>query len=198
MFLLMVRRPPRATLFPYTTLSRSLVVFTSDHGEYLGDHGQLGKGDPGYDCILRTPLIMRLPGVLQAGLKPEALVESVDVPATILDLCSVQADPSVQGRSLLGLATGKTSAGRESVFMESRYPTLMAVRTVRTRDHMYSLRLMGGRTEERLFDLRKDPNELVNVAGQPTRTKALCEMRKLLIARMIEAEGDRHEMVARF
>jgi len=145
----------------------TLVIFTSDHGEYLGDHGRVGKGTPGFDCITHVPLIMRYPGRIAGGREVAGLVEAVDVLPTILDYCSVQADASVQGRSLVGLLDGSRASVRDSVLMEHRQPGRSATRTVRTEAWKYSLTasLDGGSTEERLYDLSEDDDELKNVAG---------------------------------
>ncbi len=177
---------------------KTLVVFTSDHGEYLGEHGQLGKGDPGYDCIMRTPLIMRYPGVIPGGGKEAGLVESVDVLPTILDFCAVPADPSVQGRSLVGRLRGREGAGRSSVFMESRNPGHSTTKAVRTTEYLYALTVREGETLEYLFDLKKDPQEVRNVAREAGYAGIVGQMRQLLLERTMEAEGNRYEKVAPF
>ncbi len=176
----------------------TLVIFTSDHGENAGDHGRLGKGSPGFDCIINTPLIMRCPGLIDEGKVLEGLVESVDVVPTILDCCTIQADPSVQGRSLLPLLRGQSDDARDSVFMEAHNPGISTTKTVRTVDYMYSI-VSGTRgTQEYLFDLKNDPNEIRNVVDEPDHAGKLSEMRKLLLERTIEAEGDGRPAVARY
>ncbi|WP_306256580.1 sulfatase [Pararhizobium sp. IMCC21322] len=84
----------------------TLVIFTSDHGEMLGDHGLLYKGCRFYDQLVRVPLIIRKPGSVVAGTTSDALVESIDIAATILDCADVQAPPRMQGRSFWPLIQG--------------------------------------------------------------------------------------------
>ena len=63
----------------------TLVVFTSDHGEHLGDHGLIQKCPPGYDSCVHVPLILRQGGRIRSGTAATALIEAVDVAPTILD-----------------------------------------------------------------------------------------------------------------
>ena len=77
----------------------ALVVFTSDHGDHLGDHALLGKGPPGWDSCCRVPLIVSWPGRFAAGQRREEIVEAVDFLPTVLDCCGVQVPPFDQGRS---------------------------------------------------------------------------------------------------
>lgn len=78
----------------------TLVIFTSDHGEYLGDHGRIQKGWPGHDCVIRVPLIMRYPRKIKQEQVITNLVEAVDISPTILDYCRIQIPNTFQGKSL--------------------------------------------------------------------------------------------------
>src|SRR6266542_3142884 len=82
----------------------TIVVFTSDHGEALGDHYQTGKGPTNYDSIVRVPLIVRGPGV-PAGRRVAGLVEHVDVAPTLLEAAGVESYTGMKGRSLDPLLT---------------------------------------------------------------------------------------------
>ena len=85
----------------------TLVVFSSDHGEMLGDHGLLLKGPMMYEGAVRVPLIMRWPGVLARGARRAELVSLVDLCATFLDAAGLPDLPASQGASLLPLARGE-------------------------------------------------------------------------------------------
>ena len=164
---------------------KTLIIFTSDHGEYLGDHGLIQKGPPGHECIMHVPLIVAWPGGVKAS-KREELVELIDLAPTILDCCGVQTPPEFQGRSLRGLPAGTDYTPRRSAYLEYRMPGVESWRGVRTHEFRYLISAGG---EELLFDLDKDPHELTNVAADANRREALHLMRRELIRRMFDAEN---------
>jgi arylsulfatase A-like enzyme len=88
----------------------TLVIFMSDHGEMLGDHGIYLKGPFFYEPAVRVPLIVSWPGVVKAGVRSDALVELVDLAPTLLEACHLKSHPGMQARSLWPLLTGETSA----------------------------------------------------------------------------------------
>ena len=85
----------------------TIVIFMSDHGEMLGDHGQYWKGPYFYEQLIHVPLIISCPGVIKCGLRSSALVELVDISATLLDLCGKPVPGYMQGKSLAGILTGE-------------------------------------------------------------------------------------------
>ena len=85
----------------------TLIVFSSDHGEMLGDHGLLLKGPMMYEGAVRVPLLMRWPGVLPEGARRAELVSLVDLCATFLAAAGLPDLPASQGDSLLPLARGE-------------------------------------------------------------------------------------------
>ena len=87
----------------------TVVIFSSDHGESLGDHGLLEKGCRFYEGLVRVPLIFSLPGEYQSGLRSNALVELIDKTATIADIAGLQQPESMQGKSLLPILRGEVS-----------------------------------------------------------------------------------------
>ena len=91
---------------------RTIVIFTSDHGEYLGDHGRIQKGMP-HSVITNVPCIVRLPDAAAAGRPVAEVVEQIDVTATILDYCGVQVPRFVQGSSLRPLLAGTGGVAQE-------------------------------------------------------------------------------------
>ena len=98
----------------------TLFIFTSDHGEMLGDHGLISKGCRFYEGLVRVPLIMALPGRFRDARRCEALVELIDIAPTLLDLAGVPHPPRMQGRSLLPILAGECGAGRPSRFRPVR------------------------------------------------------------------------------
>ena len=171
----------------------TLVIFTSDHGEYIGDHGRVGKGMPGHDCITRVPMLLRWPGRIPAGQRLSALVEHVDVVPTLLDYAGIQTPTFVQGRSLRALLEGRTPTHRAEVLTESFFPYGNSESTIRTEAYKYNVKQSGA---EILYDLQRDPDELGNVAGDSAYREVLAEMRLRLICRLQDAGRQFREQVA--
>ncbi len=167
----------------------TIVVYMSDHGEMLGDHGIYLKGPYFYDCAIRVPLIIRWPGKFKAGLRSDALVEMIDLAPTLLDAAGVPVPSGVQGRSLTGVLTGQTAAHRDSIYSEhfdSSFlydppPMGACVRTDR-----YKLTMWQNLPAGELYDLQKDPGEVENLWDSPAAKGVRQEMTARLAGRMIE------------
>lgn len=161
----------------------TVVVFTSDHGEWLGEHGRYGKGYPGDDSVSRVPLVIRWPaGVETDGRRETTVVEAVDVLPTLLDCAAIQLPPHLQGESLMPLLRGATSpgGGDDSALMEHR-----GWKTLRTGRFRYLVEADGS---EKLFDLDHDPKEYHDVARTAEYAADLAGMRHRLLRRLIEIE----------
>ena len=142
----------------------TLVIFTSDHGEMLGDHGIGGKGIF-YEGAVHVPLLIRLPGKIPAGTVVETPVSTIDLFATILDYTGQSGHPS-QGRSLRPLMEGNEGAGGD--YCVSERPRQLMVRTRRWK-LLAPSRLSSGLIPA-LYDLENDPYEFTNLLGYgPTR-----------------------------
>lgn len=79
----------------------TLVVFTSDHGDYMGEHGLIRKSLAFYDALIRVPLVMRFPGRLPAGTRYRAPASLVDLAPSILDLLGLEPPDAMDGHSLV-------------------------------------------------------------------------------------------------
>lgn len=154
----------------------TIIVFLSDHGDILGDHGLFSKGMYAYDGNVKVPLIMRLPGF--SPMRYKHLVQLVDVVPTVLDAIGVAVPVAVQGVSLLRGFRKDVSLMDSVVSMIGRGPRLRMVRTM-----AYKYWVCGDR--EFLFNLSSDPHERVNISKSPV---ALSEMRFRLIQALIRAE----------
>jgi arylsulfatase len=147
---------------------RTVVVFNADHGEMLGDHGLLFKGSYMYDGVVRTPLIVRAPGKIQAGTVRNELVEEVDVMPTLLDLLGVPVPSAVQGQSLV------TNPKRKNAVF-SEFPT---IKMARTRD--WKLVHYTKAKHGELYNLKEDPHELYNLWDDPKYAGNRAEMEGIL------------------
>lgn len=167
----------------------TVIVFTSDHGDFLGDHW-LGEKEIMYEEALRIPMLVRLPGAVQ-GLVSDALVESIDLVPTFLELAGGEDKPHVlEGRSLLPLLRGETPPWRDAVFAEIDYSFRQARHTlgvaphearawmVRTARWKY-IEYQGFRPQ--LFDLENDPAEQQDLAADPAHAPVRAELRGRLL-----------------
>lgn len=159
----------------------TLVIFTSDHGEYLGDHGRIQKGWPGHDVIIRVPLIMRYPRKIEKNLRISNLVESVDIVPTIIDFCGIQRPNSFQGISLRALIEGKTTEHKDEIMVDMFNPRGYRGTTIRTERYKYYLDTDG---KEFLFDLENDPDEFYSLIEDEKYKEILSKMRKSMILKL--------------
>ena len=140
----------------------TLVIFTSDHGDMLGDHGMAGKSVL-YEGAVHVPLLIRLPGRIPANTVVETPVSTIDLFATILDYTG-QAGHSSEGRSLRPLMEGTETEGTDYCVSEWGGDNLnFMVRTKRWK-LLYPSRLSSG-ARPALYDLENDPHELTNLLG---------------------------------
>lgn len=141
----------------------TLIIFTSDHGEYLGDHNRVHKGMPGHDCIIHVPFLVSLPGRITQGIQMTDLCETVDVLPTILDYCQIQQPEYMKGISLKPVLEGRKPSGKESVIVEYMNRDNFNEVCIRTDQYKYYVNTRG---LELLFDLWSDPDEMNNIADE--------------------------------
>ena len=165
--------------------------FTSDHGEYLGDHGRMQKGMP-HSVITNVPCIVRLPGDPRAGEAVTEVVEQIDLTATVLDYCGVQVPRFVQGCSLRPLLDGSGTWHKSSALTEafSEYGAAGSV-TLQTDRYLYGCDTRG---RELLYDKQEDPAELCDVAAE----ERYAAVRDQLGVRLQQARFSARPRVARY
>ena len=147
----------------------TIVIYSSDQGFYLGDHGWYDKRFM-YEESLRTPLVVRWPGVTKPGAVDTHLVQNLDFAQTFLTLAGVDVPADMQGQSLVPLLRGEAPANwRQSIYYHYyEYPGAHSVhRHDGVRDGRYKLIQFYTLDEWELFDLEKDPRELRSVYGDP-------------------------------
>ncbi len=145
----------------------TIVIFTSDHGEYLGDHGLLRKGPLTYRQVREVPMVIRGPGI-DPGHRSDSLTGHIDLMPTVLDFAGVPC-PTGDGQSLRSLLEGRVPSVRDYLFTEyhPRNRAFAAVynQTVVTRNWRLSIYPCNREWDE-LFDLREDPDEHHNLRGE--------------------------------
>jgi arylsulfatase A-like enzyme len=165
-------------------LQDTLVIFTTDHGEMLGNHGYYLKGPWPFEDLLRVGLVAAGPGVAAGRVVPEP-VSTLDLAATFYEYAGTAAPFALQGRSLKPLLGGAAEV-REAAWSEwhvhpSRCGIGLQLRTVRTATHKCTFELASGAGE--LYDLVNDPQEMHNLFDDPGYARVRKEMEELMRAR---------------
>lgn len=168
----------------------TIVVFATDHGEYLGDHGLMGKGFH-YDSVLRTPMIVRGAGI-QAGRRLDGVASAVDLAPTLLAYTGVDEPEGVQGTSMLPALTGEGSLPRSAVLTENDDDFVpMRARTVTTR--AWKLTWYLNSPDGELYDRGNDPTEQHNLWHDPdfdaVRNDLLAELLEQVVCAVDGANG---------
>jgi tetratricopeptide (TPR) repeat protein len=144
-------------------IDKSLIIFLSDHGESLGDHGERTHGYFIYESTLRVPLIVHWPrGFGAFPLRVDSPAGLIDVAPTVLQVLGVPVPPQFQGRSLLELLDGKTPVSPREVYSESLYAhhhyQCAALCSLRVGSYKYI-----NAPQPELYDLAADPGEMNNL-----------------------------------
>ncbi len=161
----------------------TIVVFTSDHGDWLGDHGLILKGPMHYDGVLRVGCVMQGPGIA-AGKVVGDPVSTLDLPATFHDYAGVQPSRALHSRSLRPLIEGEGTrdfAYNEWDLHPARCGVALKLRTVRTATHKLTLEMESGAGE--LYDLAQDPTEMDNRFGDPGVARIQRELTDMILSR---------------
>ena len=166
-------------------LENTLVVYTSDQGFYMGEHGWFDKRFM-YEESLNTPLVMRLPDGLKAHGDITEMVQNIDYAPTFLDLAGAPIPSDIQGVSLLPLLKGQHPKNwRKSVYYHYyEYPAEHSVKRhygVRSSDGWKLMHFYNDINEWELYNLNEDPNELHNIYGKPGTEKQTKRLMKELI-----------------
>jgi arylsulfatase A-like enzyme len=162
----------------------TIVVYTSDQGFYLGEHGWFDKRFM-YEESFRTPLLIRYPKEIKPGTKINKLVQNLDFAPTFLDYCGVAIPKDMQGESFRKLVAGKTGEWRDAVYYTYyEYPSVHMVKRhygIAT-DRYKLMHFYYDIDEWELYDLQKDPHEMKSVYNDP----AYAKVQKMMHQRLSE------------
>ncbi len=146
------------------------IIATSDHGTYLGEHGQImTKSTPLYEPVARIPLIIRLPDGTAAGRRFSALAQPPDLMPTLLELAGVPVPECVQGRSLVPVLRGETEELREFAFSGGAPNAQRETACITVHDGRWAMHVFPQRERWELYDLRRDREQRKNVVAQHPR-----------------------------
>jgi N-acetylglucosamine-6-sulfatase len=183
----------RAALEESGALEQTVIVVTSDHGYFYGEHWLNEERRLAYEETVRIPLIVRFPLVARAGAVPPEMVQTIDLAPTLLELAGVVDPVERQGRSLVPLLRGEHPPWRQSVLIEywsdTVFPRIrnMGYQAVRTGRYKYIdyLELEG---MDEIYDLESDPYEMDNLMGS-AREQELLPMLQKELARLHQESG---------
>ncbi|MBN1685443.1 MAG: sulfatase-like hydrolase/transferase [Spirochaetales bacterium] len=161
-------------------LENTIVIFASDHGELLGDHGLIYKGCRFFESLVHVPLIISWAGGIRAGMKSNALVELIDLAPTLLEAAGLETPYTMQGKSLLSLLTGGSDPDTHKPYVISEYNDALR-QPNGTHGSMYfdgrykSILYHDVRVGE-LYDLETDPGEFENLWNDRDFASLKCEL----------------------
>lgn len=160
----------------------TIVIYSSDQGFYLGDHGWYDKRWM-YEESLKMPLIVKWPGVTKPGSVNKNLVQNLDYAETFLDIAKTEIPDDMQGVSMVPLLKGKTpSDWRKSIYYHYyEFPSVhMVAKQFGIRSERYKLIRFYQFDEWEFYDLEKDPKELTNQYNNPEYQSEIARMKKEL------------------
>ena len=184
----------------------TIVVFTSDHGDYLGDHHMAFKFISGYDSLYRVPLIIRFPKKIKGGKVFDSLISHVDHLPTLLDLVEID-EPQIKSTSILSYRQRSIPKYRliqgisfAPLLLEQKYEERKAIFFEMGRAESNYNKIKGVRTKEwkyvfwlhdleEIYDVKNDPDELYNLADDKRLESGLSRGRAAILRWLVSTEG---------
>ncbi len=163
-------------------LDNTVIIYSGDNGYYMGDRGFAGKWSH-YEQSLRVPLIVSDPRVpkRKRNRVASSMTLNIDIPATILDLAGVEIPAVYQGKSTVPMIRGKSKPnGRSDFFCEHlmEHKDIPKWEGVRGQRYVYARYFGQEPVHEFVHDLKRDPDQLKNLARDPDHADILNKLRK--------------------
>jgi arylsulfatase A-like enzyme len=166
-------------------LDRTMIVVTSDHGYWYGEHGLSVERRLAYEEGIRIPLLIRYPALIKAGTKRNQMVLTLDFAPTFMELAGAPVPANLHGKSFVPLFATNAASWRDSFlvehFSESVFPRTrgLGYQAVRTEGWKYIHYVDLPKADE-LYDLNRDPYEMRNLIGAPNAASQLAQLRAQL------------------
>jgi N-acetylglucosamine-6-sulfatase len=171
--------------------NNTLVLYLSDNGFMLGEHGLIDKRQA-YEESIRIPMLAYAPGLVPAGATPTGMVRNIDIAPTVLDLAGVAVPEAMDGRSVLSVLRSEPPARDEELLYEYYWeyafphtPTVFALRDGRYKYIYYH----GVWDTNELYDLQTDPRERYNLIDLPAYQDQVTRLRDLMWTRLEQTGG---------
>ncbi len=194
------------------------VVFTSDHGEGLADHGIAAKPMMSYECVNRVPMLWRHPASVKAGGVYSGVMSQLDLTPTFLDLAGAESLLGMEGRSFAAVLRGETDSHRDAVIVERisafgikggavsvislKDPPKKEAPSTKRRQHAHpevmrakmlitekwKLIHYGAAPYGELYDVWNDPEDLTNLWDHPDYQEVRRRLTERLLEELIESE----------
>ena len=166
-------------------LDNTMVVFTSDHGYFYGEHGLNEERRLAYEETIRIPLIVRYPALAKAGSVPAETTLNIDLAPTLLEVAGLVPDAAIQGRSLVPVLKQEAREWRSSFlieyFTDTVFPRIRSMGYVAVRSDRYKyINYRELKDMDELYDLEKDPYEETNLVAKPEARETLQQMQREL------------------
>ncbi len=174
-------------------LDNTLIVLTSDHGYFYGEHGLSVERRLAYEESIRIPLLMRCPGIVPVGETRDHMATTVDLAPTFLEVAGAQIPDGLHGVSLKDCLDDPEVAGREELLVEYYSDAVfdriqnMGYEAIRTPDWKY-IRYVDLEGMDELYDLRDDPYEVKNRIDDPAVADVLASLKERL-GELVAATG---------
>ena len=173
----------------------TLIVFTSDNGFLMGDHGLIDKRNA-YEPSVRVPMVTYAPGLLPRGVTNPVRVRNLDLAPTFLELAGVKTPPQFEGRSVLQVATGAVAAKAWAeddfiyeYYWEWNFPQTLTTFAI-TRGRLKYIQYHGVWDLEEMYDLANDPDEMNNLIFDPAYAAVRIDLRRRLFAALATRKGE--------
>lgn len=163
----------------------TLIIFTTDHGDFAGDYGRFGKADF-YEGVIHAPLVVKPPHTQVASQQADGLVELIDIAPTILDYAGLPIPDTVQGTSFRSTLTSG-AGGKDAILCEHMMNDQSRLGKC-LRSERYKYIYWGPNQGATLWDLQQDPYEWRNLAGDLDYRGVRIEMQDRLIEHLLLSE----------
>lgn len=167
----------------------TLVVFTTDHGHFFGQHGLQAKGGFHYEDLIKLPFIARYPGTIPAKQSTNAMQSLVDLAPTFLTFAGIDVPHHMTGINQSEVWKGNENSARDHIICEFRHePTTIHQKTYV--NERYKITVYYNQTYGEIFDLEKDPGEYNNLWDHPDYQ----DLKQELLLKYIWAELGKESM----
>lgn len=173
----------------------TIVIFSTDHGHFIGHHGLVAKGPFHYEDLIRVPFIVRQPGTVPAGVVSDAIQSLVDLTPSFLDMAGTGTSHRTQGVSQLPVWTGAQPQARDFAICENRHNNDMPHLTTLVTD-THKITTYKNADYGELFDLVNDPKEVNNLWDDPASQDIKAALLLRFVQAYMKSEPLRHDRVA--